>query len=200
LLRLAGRGTMRRMAFSAVTERAVEADRRSEQLVAAARELADETGTAAFTVAQVAAHAGLSLKSFYRCFHGKDELLLALIAVDSRAGADVLRARAPENLAAYITELFDMLTLPGALGYAGILVREHRRLSEHHTEELRVALLPLTELLAALLDTDDPDRDAETIFSVLVDGIHRLVTNRASDPHALGAYLARFCSKGVDAL
>jgi AcrR family transcriptional regulator len=185
------------MAFSAT---ALAADPRPDQLVTAARELANETGTAAFTVAQVAARAGLSLKSFYRCFQGKDELLLALIAVDSRAGADVLRSRAPESLPAYVTELFDMLTLPGAMGYAGILVREHRRLSEHHTEEIRVALLPLTELLAALLETKDPDRDAETIFSVLVDGIHQLVTNRSSDPHALGEYLARFCTNGIGAL
>ena len=36
----------------------------------------------------------------------------------------------------------------GQLGYAGVLVREHRRLSEHYPLELRVALAPLVELLA----------------------------------------------------
>ena len=34
--------------------------------------------------------AGLSLKAFYTCFRGKDDLLLALLAEDSRIGADVL--------------------------------------------------------------------------------------------------------------
>ena len=65
---------------------------RMERCVAAARELATETASAAFTVAQIAARAGLSLKSFYRCFPGKDELLLALLEDDSHR-----RARASPN-------------------------------------------------------------------------------------------------------
>src|ERR1700689_1900278 len=63
---------------------------RMERCVAAARELASETTSAAFTVAQIAARANLSLKSFYRCFPGKDELLLALIEDDSQIGARAL--------------------------------------------------------------------------------------------------------------
>ena len=127
---------------------------RMERCVAAARELANETTSAAFTVAQVAARAGLSLKSFYRCFPGKDELLLALLEDDSQIGARVLAERIAvydepvAALHAYVTELFGLASLPGAVGYAGVLVREHRRLSEHHPLELRVALAPLVELLA----------------------------------------------------
>ena len=64
-----------------------------ERCVAAARELASETASAAFTVAQIAARAGLSLKSFYRCFPGKDELLLALLEDDSQIGARALAER-----------------------------------------------------------------------------------------------------------
>src|ERR1700694_1485719 len=66
---------------------------RMERCVAAARELATETTSAAFTVAQIASRAGLSLKSFYRCFPGKDELLLALIEDDSQIGAHALAER-----------------------------------------------------------------------------------------------------------
>src|ERR1700675_3513304 len=66
---------------------------RMERCVAAARELASETSSAAFTVAQIAARAGLSLKSFYRCCPGKDELLLALIEDDSQLGARALAGR-----------------------------------------------------------------------------------------------------------
>ncbi|MGQ0826290.1 MAG: TetR family transcriptional regulator [Actinomycetota bacterium] len=199
------------MTFSAVgpTARAdamgSELDTRGDRFVVAARALANETGSAAFTVHQVARRAGLSLKSFYRCFPAKDDLLLALLADDSRAGAAVLRDRIgdryrrPDGVRTYVTELFDMLTLPGAMGYAGVLVREHRRLVEHRYEAQRVALAPLTDLLAPLLDTDDSARDAETIFGVLVEGVHQLVTGRADDAHALGEYLARFCTQGVDA-
>ena len=45
-----------------------------------------------FTVTQVVAAAGTSLKSFYRCFPGKDELLVALFEDDARRGAAALAA------------------------------------------------------------------------------------------------------------
>ena len=50
-----------------------------------------------------------------------------------------------------------MLTPPEALGYAGVLVREHRRLTELHDGELRDALAPLVDLLAVHIDSDDPE-------------------------------------------
>src|SRR5258705_6502670 len=108
---------------------------RMERCVAAARELATETTSANFTVAQIAARARLSLKSFYRCFPGKDELLLALLEDDSNIGARVLadRISALESseaaLHACVTELFALTAHSGQLGYASLLVREHRRLS-----------------------------------------------------------------------
>src|SRR5262245_4571992 len=85
---------------------------RMERCVAAARELATETSSAGFTVAQIAERARLSLKSFYRCFPGKDELLLALLEDDSQIGARVLAQRVGERgtpeaaLHACVTELF----------------------------------------------------------------------------------------------
>ena len=64
--------------------------------------------------------------------------------IGTRTGAERLRA--------YFVELFDMLTLPGALGYAGVLVREYGRLVERHDAKLRAALAPMIDLLASLLD------------------------------------------------
>ena len=189
------------MTFSGHPSADSELDRRG-QLVAAARGLADETGSAAFTVAQLTSRAGASLKAFYACFRSKDDLLLALLAEDSGIGADVLAGRigartGPDALRAYVFELFDMLTLPGAIGYAGVLVREYRRLTELHDEELRDALAPLVDLLARNIDSDDPKRDARTMFAVLLDGIHDIVVGRVADTHELARYLFRFCSEGV---
>ena len=120
------------MTFSAATLVAPSPlDDRPQRLVGAARELANETGSAAFTVAQVAARAGLSLKSFYRCFRGKDDLLIALLAEESAVGAvlfEQLLAGRPDPLHTFVRELFALATLPGSAGYAGVLVREHRRL------------------------------------------------------------------------
>jgi AcrR family transcriptional regulator len=183
---------------------------RMERLVAAARELANETGTAAFTVNQVTERAGLSLKSFYRCFPGKDELLIALLEEDTRMGAAMLaEAIEPQRdpvarLRRYAEGLFDFLTHPGALGYAGVLVREHRRLAEDHPVELRAALAPLIDMLgaqiaAAGLPEDisrDPSRAAETIFGVLLSGINDVTLGRG-EPSEVAAYLWRFCWAGL---
>jgi AcrR family transcriptional regulator len=184
---------------------------RMERLLDAARELARETGSAAFTVNQVVARAGLSLKSFYGCFAGKDELLLALLEEDSSIGASLLAEQLGahdvpvERLRAYVEQLFELLTHPGAVGYAGVLVREHRRLAESHPDELRLALSPLVGLLARELrraaergpvEVASPDRTAETVFGVLLGGIAEVTLARA-EPRATAAFLWRFCWYGV---
>ena len=181
---------------------------RMERCIAAARELANETSSAAFTVAQIATRANVSLKSFYRCFPGKDELLLALLEDDSHIGARVLAQRVGKRddpvaaLHACVTELFAFLSVPGALGYAGVLVREHRRLSERYPLELRVALAPLIELMAvhiaAATSADDARRDAETMFRILLQGIDDVIVGRVGDAVELGEYLWSFCWHGLE--
>jgi AcrR family transcriptional regulator len=175
---------------------------RPQQLVAAARALANETGSAAFTVAQLTSRAGLSLKAFYACFHGKDDLLLALLAEDSGLGADALAERIGDRdgddaLRVYVDELFGLVAIPEAIGYAGVLVREYRRLTELRDDELRDALAPLVDLLASYIRTDDPKRDARTMFAVLLDGVHDVVVGRATDPQELARYLSTFCVSGI---
>jgi AcrR family transcriptional regulator len=191
------------MTFSGKSGAEGDGDRdRPRELVAAARLLADETGSAAFTVAQLTSRAGFSLKGFYASFRSKDDLLLALLAEDSRIGADVLAERigdrtGPEGLRAYVVELFAMLTLPGAIGYAGVLVRERRRLIESHDAELRDALAPLVDLLARHIDSNDPKRDARTMFAVLLEGINDIVVGSVADANELAEYLYRFCTAGA---
>lgn len=188
------------MTFSPLADTEVEA--RPERLVTAARDLANEMGSAAFTVNQVTSRAGLSLKAFYGCFPGKDDLLIALLAADSEIGAAVLGERignrtGPAAVEAYFVELFDMLTLPGAVGYAGVLAGEHRRLAEDHNAQERRAIAPMVDLLARFLATDNPQRDAETMFAVLLTGIHDVVLGRVTDTRELARYLHRFCTQGV---
>ena len=84
-----------------------------------------------------------------------------------------------------------------ATGYAGVLVRERRRLTESHDDELRDALAPLVDLLAHFIDTDDPKRDARTMFAVLLEGIHDVVVGRVADTQELARYLHHFCAFGV---
>jgi AcrR family transcriptional regulator len=176
-------------------------DARAERFVAAARELANETGTAVFTVAQVAARARLSLKAFYRCFRGKDDLLIALLATESETGAGMLRARVDaggEPLRVFVEEIFALATRPDAAGYAGVLVREYRRLTEVRPVDTEAALAPITDLIAAYLASPEPERDARTILSVLLAGMHDVVLGRVDDVPELTHYLYRFCTRGVE--
>ncbi len=188
-------------------ERSLEAPRarsvdRLERLVGAARDLANETGTSGFTVAQVAQRAGLSLKSFYRCFAGKDDLLVALLEEDSRLGAVILaevvdaHTEPDARLRAYVVGIFELLTHPGALGYAGVLVGEHRRLSEARPDEMRSALAPMVDLLAqeiaGAVTTSEPARDAHIVFALLLEGIHEVTLGRV-EPRDEADYLWRFC-------
>ena len=166
--------------LSPVRARSVE---RARRLVAAARDLADQHHSAAFTVHEVAARAGSSLKGFYRCFTGKDDLLVALLAEDSAIGATILAERVAaepthaDRLHACVTGLFDLCTLPGAEGYARVLVSEHRRLSQERPDDLAAALAPIVDVIAAAVAdavaagaavSDDPVRDAGTVFSLVL--------------------------------
>jgi AcrR family transcriptional regulator len=178
---------------------------RVERLIAAARDLANDTGSAAFTVAQVAARAGLSLKSFYRCFRGKDDLLIALLAEESQIGAvlftQLIDGRADpleDPLRAFVDELFTLATSPPYAGYAGVLVREHRRLMECQPDEIRAALAPITDVIARHISTSDPPRDAQTVFTVLIGGCHDVVCGRVDDVAQYADYLYRFCAHGLD--
>ena len=184
---------------------------RIERLLEAARELANETGGAAFTVAQVAARAGLSLKSFYRCFTGKDDLLIALIEEDTRIGASLMSHSIEQHddplarVRAYVVGMFELLMIPGALGYAGMLVREHRRLSEARPDAMRAALAPLIRVLeqeiadataAGECASTDPARDAETVFALVLEGIYDVTLGRV-EPREEAEYLWGFCWAGL---
>jgi AcrR family transcriptional regulator len=186
---------------------------RLERLIVAARDLANETGSAAFTVAQVAARAEVSLKGFYRYFASKDDLLVALLEEDSRLGAALLRDAVgthtgdEDRVRAYLTGVFELITLPGALGYAGVLIREHQRLAETRPDELARALAPMIDVLADELvaaasqgtaRTPDPRGDAQMIFALVLDRIHEVVLGRA-DALEEAARLWRLCWSGVRA-
>jgi hypothetical protein len=101
--------------------------------------------------------------------------------------------------------LFSMLTVDGAMGYAGVLVREHRRLGEDRIDDLRVGLAPLVDMLAAELEaavaagqahTPDPAHDAEVVFRLLLTGIHEVTLGRR-DPADEAADLWRLCWSGL---
>jgi|GEM_PF-2393698 len=182
------------------------------RLVEAARTLMWEAGGPSFTVTQVVAAAGSSLKSFYRCFESKDELLVALFAGDARLGADALaglveREPPPERLRTAVMGLFRFITLDGRLAYAASLVGEHLRLAEARPAELRAVLQPFVDLfareLAAASDRGetrpgDPARDARTLFHLVTSHLHAILCHQIDDPPAQVAEdLWAFCAAAL---
>jgi AcrR family transcriptional regulator len=185
---------------------------RLSQFVDAARLLATETGSPDFTVQQVVEGAGLSLKSFYRYFAGKDDLLLALLEEDSGIGAGMLmeyveeQSDPVERLRAYVGGLFTFLAV-GDRGYVSVLMREQRRLSELSPQKMRGALAPFLELLeaemaaaaaAGVIRSGDFERDALMVFDVVLSMMHQVVFGQnALQPAEAGDYVWNFCWSGL---
>jgi len=188
--------------------------RQRSLFVAAARELATETGSAAFTVQQVVARSGGSLKSFYRHFAGKDDLLAALLEEDIAVGALFLaemidtRGDPAERLEMWVCGLFDLLAA-GDEGYVAVLVGEYQRLGQTRQAALERAVAPFVELLAAELraavdagaaHSPDPERDARLVFDLMMAAIFAVVGGRDPRPPAeVARHVWAFTSRGLQA-
>ncbi|MCX7619435.1 MAG: TetR/AcrR family transcriptional regulator [Acidimicrobiales bacterium] len=189
---------------------------RRTRFVHAARELATETGSSAFTVQQVVSRSGLSLKSFYGLFAGKDDLLVALLEEDIALGALALSEfvdaqREPrERLRAWVLGLFSLMAA-GQHGHVAVLVREHRRLAESRPAAMAKALRPLLDLLVDELSAAarlqvichrDPERDARFVFDLVLAEIHDLVLHSDRPParqqiDEVANYVWGFCWGGL---
>jgi AcrR family transcriptional regulator len=190
-------------------------DRRT-RFVQAARDLATETGSSAFTVQQVVARSGLSLKSFYGLFEGKDDLLVALLEEDIALGAlalsELIDAESdPRNrVRAWVVGLFSLMAA-GQHGHVVVLVREHRRLAEARPESMTEALRPLVDLLAGelraaaeagVMRRGDHERDARFLLDLVLVRIHDLVLGAGGPPSPdhiaeVADYVWEFCWGGL---
>jgi AcrR family transcriptional regulator len=185
----------------------------TERLVESARELVWDAGGPSFTVTQVVAAAGTSLKSFYRCFAGKDELLVALFEDDARRGAAALvsmvdgEADPLERLRVVVVGLFRFLTVEGRLPYAAALVREHLRLAESHPDQLRGVLHPFVGVFedavaagqsSGVVRAGDARRDARTLFHLVLSHLHALICHQIEEPPTeVAEELWAFCSAAL---
>ncbi len=185
----------------------------AHDLVEAARALMWETGAPVFTVDHVVAAAGTSLKSFYRCFESKDELLVALFEDDARRGAEALATAVDRyddpvaRVRCAVEGLFGFITVDGRLPYAAALVREHLRLSESRPDELRAVLQPFVDIFRVELDNagrsgamavTDAGRTARTLFHLVVSHLHALICHQIEEsPTDVADDLWAFCAAAL---
>jgi AcrR family transcriptional regulator len=130
----------------------------------AARELLTDADPKALTVQQVAEHSGQSLRSFYRYFSGKHELLLALFEEDivwtaGHIGQIVEEVDDPvERIRAFVSEC-RRLSLPvpsdwepsGDQPHPTALAEFAQELLTQHSREAAQAFGPLVDLLEEVL-------------------------------------------------
>lgn len=165
----------------------IEAGERSERIVAAAMEVAAESPRGDFTLQAVVERVGISTRTLYQHFSGKDDLLVAMFEEAQRGAAKAIR-RAVEResdplgrLRAFVVSRQALLT-PSPL--ARLLVEHHFRLQESHPDELRHAVAPVTSLLARLISDaaaageiriEDVDKAATLVFQVVTTAMQHVV-------------------------
>jgi AcrR family transcriptional regulator len=157
----AATGSRRDLAVARALDSArVRAESRVQTFLDAALELMN-SDSGEFTVQEVVARSGQSLRTFYNYFAGKHELLLALFEESIRAAASHLQeviaeADAPrERLRRFVLEYYRMCrpdpTDERASRPAPAMVEFAQQLLTSHPEEAARAFAPLVVLLEELL-------------------------------------------------
>ena len=134
------------------------AEQRVQRFLDAAQAIITEKGSTDFTVSDVVARSGQSLRSFYQHFDGKHELLLALFEDALRRATAQIAAAAgaqPTPLAALRTavQLLFELSRPDPHAARPLFTDFAPRLLLTHPAEVRRAHAPLLDLLTALTTT-----------------------------------------------
>ena len=171
---------------------------RAQQIVQAARRLIDSSGTA-FTTQELVREAGVAIKTFYKHFGSKDQVLLAVLEDMIAEGCAAFAARAAElpdpmaRLHFYVTAVIAGLDRDeGTVAGPRFVTSEHWRLQQLYPAEVALAGRPFTELLApeiraaadlGLLRPNDPDYDAWLINQLAMAVYHHYAFATSSEPH-----------------
>jgi AcrR family transcriptional regulator len=129
---------------------------RLERIVDAGYDLIGETGGTDFTLQEVAGRAGISLRTFYQYFTGREDLLLAVFAHGVETTVPVIseavsRHRSPaRQLQAYVEASFH-LVFDEDLPQSRPLTYYHLRLTQTDPEALNRILAPRNALLLGIL-------------------------------------------------
>ena len=131
---------------------------RSNRFVSAAMKLLQETGSTDFTVQDVVDRSKMSIRTFYKYFRSKEDLLVALYeTVVAQEAVPRLRRRVEKSkdpmlrLRAFVEGLVDLTTKTGQPLAARTLVNYQNRLAESRPADLAAAMKPEFDLLVELI-------------------------------------------------
>ena len=129
---------------------------RSDRFVAAATRLLQEKGSTDFTVQDVVDRSRMSIRTFYKYFASKEDLLVAVYeTVIAREAVPRLRKRIEKlrdpmlRLRAYVEGLVELTAKTGPVGR--MLINYQNRLAESRPADLATAMKPQFELLVELI-------------------------------------------------
>lgn len=129
---------------------------RSDRFVAAATKLLQEKGNTDFTVQDVVDRSKMSIRTFYKYFASKEDLLVAVYeTVVARKAVPLLRKRIVKfkepvlRLKAYVDGLVELTSKTGPVGR--MLITYQNRLAESRPDDLAAAMKPQFELLVELI-------------------------------------------------
>src|SRR5262245_13137249 len=129
---------------------------RSDRFVAAAMRLLQEKGNTDFTVQDVVDRSKMSIRTFYKYFASKEDLLVAVYeTVVAREAVPRLRKRIEKSkdpmvrLRTYVEVLVELTAKTGPVGR--MLMNYQNRLAESRPADLESAMKPQLDLLVGLI-------------------------------------------------
>lgn len=186
------------------------AEHKSEQFVATARELVEETAGNEFTVQDVVDRMQVSTKTFYRYFSSKDELVVALFEDVQRERFRSMReaiAAESDPLSRLRAYVIASLVNAKPSGVDRLLVQQYFRLQLNHPAELRDALKGQVAFLSALIAeaarcgsirTTDHERSAGIVHELVATTFQAsILGSPLVDPPPTPEEVWEFCRSGL---
>ncbi|HWC36573.1 MAG TPA: TetR/AcrR family transcriptional regulator [Mycobacteriales bacterium] len=181
---------------------------RAHQIVEAARRLAETKGSD-FTTHELVKESGIAIKTFYKHFEGKDQVLLAVLEELISEACDTLEESGrtlPDPIARlkfYITSIVSTISAGPSDGRPRFITSEHWRLHQIYPAELAQATGGFTRLLlpevraateAGLLRPANPDYDAWLITQLIIVVFHHYeYAPHTESAKVIGDRLWAFC-------
>ncbi|MBW2294045.1 MAG: TetR/AcrR family transcriptional regulator, partial [Deltaproteobacteria bacterium] len=191
----------------AMERRRVTYENEVRRLIEAGFTLVQRTGKLEPTVGAIVAEAGLSNQAFYKHFHSKDELLLAMLEegvlllrsyIEHRvASGDTCRARIRNWIEGVLEQA---LSEQGAAATRPFVI-SRARLSERFPREVEEAEARLTAMLreeirrgvaSGELPAADPERDARLLYNLAMGWVERQLVDPSPADVADAKHLVEF--------